>query len=459
MNVESLVGPDPSIISPLVTKLFAALDSKGILWAVMRGWELLPDWTRYDIDIQVKRQDMHRAVEIACACARATGWKVYGRLKFQLMDSIWLLHDDEDGQSYLRLDFESGFSFMGVERIQFDKYLERRERAGNGIWHLSIGHAGACVCLKELIANGKVDRETRQRQIMAGCEWPDFVETVEDVAGKGAVAERIVDAARSGDWAGLATCATDLRRRYFAFSLKSCLQMTRYCWELIWRQVCPFMHCFVVLIGPDGCGKTTIGDGLVERFQHRPFNSFLRIHMNFGMPRLRGLKVLMGRLVGRPVRLDNGPEPGTRHMGMQKPHPVWRSMVYVVYYGMGMLWGRLKLLRWRAFGGMIIADRYYYDYYYMRGYMNCPRWFIRMFEVFAPKPDLIFILERPAEDIYAQKPELTIGEIKRQQEVIRKWFGQRRMTRVIDASKGVENTKRLVNREVELWLRQQGGAE
>lgn len=459
MSDASLVGSDASIISPFVVKLFAALDSHGVVWAVMRGWERLPEWTRYDIDIQVKKRDLRRSAEIACQCAKQAGWIVYGRLKFQLMDSVWMLHDGEDGQSYLRLDFEAGFSFRGVERVSFDKYLERREKTENGIWHLSIGHAGANVCLKELIANGTIDREARQRQILEGCEKSDFAETVEDVVGKGEVAEKIIAAARSGDWAGLAACAPALQKHYFVFSVKSCLQMARYCWELAWRQVCPFMHCFIVLIGPDGCGKTTIGDGLVERFEHRPFNSFLRIHMNFGMPRLSGIKVFLGRLIGRSVKVDSGPKPGTRHMGMHPPHSALRSMIYIMYYGIGMIFGRLRLLRWRAFGGMIIADRYYYDYYYMRGYMNCPRWFIRLFEVFAPKPDMIFILERPAEAIYAQKPELTIEEITRQQEVIRKWFGSRPMTRVIDASKGVESTKRLVNREVELWLRRKGGAE
>lgn len=145
MFLESLVGIRPAIIAPFVSALFKALDEKDVQWAVMRGWERLPGWTRYDIDIQVKKVDLRRSAEIACQCAKQAGWIVYGRLKFQLMDSVWLLHDGEDGQSYLRLDFEAGFSFRGVERVSFDKYLERREQSEKGIWHLPIGHAGARV--------------------------------------------------------------------------------------------------------------------------------------------------------------------------------------------------------------------------------------------------------------------------------------------------------------------------
>ena len=59
---DSLVGPNPSVVAPFVMDLFKAYVATGIIWAVMRGWERLPFWTRYDIDILVAEGDAVRAV-------------------------------------------------------------------------------------------------------------------------------------------------------------------------------------------------------------------------------------------------------------------------------------------------------------------------------------------------------------------------------------------------------------
>jgi len=156
--------------------------------------------------------------------------------------------------------------------------------------------------------------------------------------------------------------------------------------------------------------------------------------------------------MGKPIRQQEEPAPGTRHMGMQPPHSLLRAMLYVTYYGFGSIFGRLKLMLWRKQGGLVVADRFFQDYYYMRGYMKCPKLYVRIMEFLTPKPDMIVILNRPAEDIYAQKPELTIEEIKREQNTISQWLASRRNAVVIDASKGIEQTESGVIGRIEDWL-------
>ena len=60
---DSLVGMRPELIAPFLVSLFSRLDSENVQWAVMRGWERLPEWTRYDVDILVDRQDERMAVK------------------------------------------------------------------------------------------------------------------------------------------------------------------------------------------------------------------------------------------------------------------------------------------------------------------------------------------------------------------------------------------------------------
>lgn len=127
MNVVSMVGPKPEIIRAYLTTLFKVFDSTDIIWAVMRGWERLPEWTRYDVDILVARKDARRSVEVAKKVADETGWKVYGVLKQGMMHSVWMLKEDgESGQSYLRIDIETGNSYRGIEIHESQKCLNKR---------------------------------------------------------------------------------------------------------------------------------------------------------------------------------------------------------------------------------------------------------------------------------------------------------------------------------------------
>jgi hypothetical protein len=80
-----------------------------------------------------------------------------------------------------------------------------------------------------------------------------------------------------------------------------------------------------------------------------------------------------------------------------------------------------------------------------------------MVGLLVPKPDLIFVLENPAGDIFARKPELTIAEIRHQQDVIRGLLAGRSEARIIDATVGISGTVDAVAREIEVWLVERGG--
>lgn len=451
-NNDSLIGLNPSVIAPFVIDLFKAYVATGIIWAVMRGWERLPFWTRYDIDILVAEGDAVRAVMLTKKVAERNGWKVYGVLMLGMMFSVWMLRNNKDGQCYLRIDIETGNAYRGIEIHESQRYLENRiceNINGVDIWHMPVGYAAACVLLKELAVKGSVESEKRRGQVLEGVSDNQFAQIVQDAIADAELADKVVNAAKVADWNKLASCAGRVKKRLFRKSPVHILKMTGYVFSLLRQMLFPYMRCLIVLVGPDGCGKTTIADAICDRFKGRPFQSIMRVHMLFGVPRMRDIIGIAYRLVGRKQPPQKIVPPGTRHCGMQKPHSMLKAMMYVTYYGIGMLLGRLKLILWRTQGGLVVADRFYQDYYYMRGYMNCPKWYIRIMEVFSPRPDLILSLERPAEDIYAQKPELDVGEIMREQAVIRKYIGGRRNARIIDASQGLEKTICSVIQEIE----------
>ena len=460
-NDTSLIGNNPGIIVPFMCAMFRRLDEADALWAVMRGWEKLPEWTRYDVDILVARKDARRSVEIVKKVAEETGWKVYGVLKQGMMHSIWMLKENgAAGQSYLRIDIETGNSYRGIEIHESQKCLKDRilvEREnGCRFWRMPDGYAAVAVLLKQMAVSGEVDTERRRQQVINGLGDPQFSVLLRDALRDTALADNLCAALSQGDWDAANRYGGRVQRRVFRKTPTNLMRMFWYGVGLLGQMVKPYMRCLIVLVGPDGCGKTTIADSIVDRFKGRPFQSVMRVHMLFGVPRMRDILAKVFRAFGKTIKPQKVSAPGTRHCGMQKPHSAIKAMAYVTYYGLGMLFGRLKLFTWRCQGGLVLADRFYQDYYYMRGYMNCPKWYVRLFEVFCPKPDLIISLERPAADIYAQKPELDVSEIEREQRVIRKYIGQRKNAKIIDASHGVDGTISRVVREIENHISKRG---
>lgn len=451
---RSLIGDKPEIIAPFMCVIFRRLEEANVLWAVMRGWERLPEWTRYDVDILVARKDARRSVEVVKKVAAETGWKVYGVLKQGMMHSIWMLKDEGGaGQSYLRIDIETGNSYRGIEIHESQKCLKHRifiEREnGCQFWRMPDGYAAVAVLLKQMAVSGEVDTERRRQQVMNGLGDPQFSILLRDALRDTALADELCAALSQGDWDAANRCGRRVQKCVFRNTPANLMRMGLYGAGLLRQMAKPYMRCLIVLVGPDGCGKTTVADAIVDRFKGRPFQSVMRVHMLFGVPRMRDILAKVFRAFGKTIKPQKVSAPGTRHCGMQKPHSAAKAVAYVTYYGLGMLFGRLKLFVWRCQGGLVLADRFYQDYYYMRGYMNCPKWYVRLFEVFCPKPDLIISLERPATDIYAQKPELDISEIEREQMAIRKYIGHRKNAKIIDASHGVEETISRVVREIE----------
>ena len=203
----------------------------------------------------------------------------------------------------------------------------------------------------------------------------------------------------------------------------------------------PFFKFFIVFIGPDGCGKTTIADNIEKYLLLNPFSDKVRIHSGFSaLPRLRTIYAKVLGLFGKKVEFKEDPKPGTRGMGMLPPFPLWKSILYIIYYGLNAIFWWIPFMRIYPYFTLVIADRYYYDYYYMRGYIKCPYFLKKAFSLFMPKPNLIFYLERDANKIYMQKPELDVDEIKRQQETIIKTMHSDCRFHVIEANEGIEQT-------------------
>ena len=186
---------------------------------------------------------------------------------------------------------------------------------------------------------------------------------------------------------------------------------------------------YVVVLGPDGSGKTTIADELVSALAEK--YSVRNISFTFGI--MPSISHLLGREPRRSL-----PE-GQRDSGMVKPIRRSHAAILAIWYGMDHLLGHWVLFRAKP-GGVVVSARSYHDFLYQRAYLHLPEAIPRLFLALGPKPDLAIALWRDPDVIHTQKPELTSEEIAAQYARITVRLKRYGYFESMDASSGISTT-------------------
>lgn len=183
--------------------------------------------------------------------------------------------------------------------------------------------------------------------------------------------------------------------------------------------------CFVVVVGPDGSGKTSIAQGILEVHEGRYFH--------FRPP-------YRAREMAR--RPSPQAPPSTKDPGWTFPPFGWlRLMRNAVTAWIGYLTAiRPTVSR----GELVVADRWLYGYMVQPRPLRYggPEWLARLTIAMLPTPDVVINLTAPVDVIHARKSELSKEEIEHE---LQKWenLPARRMV-TVDTSEGLEKSVREV---------------
>lgn len=182
-----------------------------------------------------------------------------------------------------------------------------------------------------------------------------------------------------------------------------------------------------VFFGPDGCGKTSVAEGL-EVCLGKTFAPEKGLHCHWKPVRQRGERVA----------------PNENPHGKPARSPLM-SLAYFVYHYLPFVWGWWVDVTPVLFrNGLVIIDRYYYDFFVdLRRYrLNLPQWIVKLGFVFVKKPDLVFCLDADPEILQARKKEVSFEECTRQREAYRALAKKLPNGHVIDASQPLDDVVR-----------------
>jgi hypothetical protein len=404
----------------LIEALFAAFEENRVVYCVLRNYHHLPYEHGNDVDIFVHPTELNRALEVVLETAAQEAWVPFATASRYGYLGIHLNAEDDR----ILIDIFSQCHWRGLSYCDGAFVLGSRRRF-NGFWAASPGCEGAVTLVKELLSRGKMKERqcTRERvQLCASEDSLGFTACMAESFGR-KIAEQICQMAADGDWAGLEEHVSEYRR---ALLIRQMLRMPatqlvtwgHFVLGHIWYRIrCP-LGIFIVVIGPDGSGKTAIAERIMSDWEAGFHTKPVYIHGDFHvMPRLCIIKKFLAIFTRRTVPPE--PDYTKRHSGAEVvPHSLWRSLVYLIYYYAGYLCGHILVFRAKGHDKLVIADRYFYDYFFQRGNMKLPHRLLKFLSMFIPRPDLTLYLNADAQEIYQRKDELTIEEIRRQQLVI-----------------------------------------
>lgn len=386
-----------------VPELFSAWEASGIRYVVLRNYEKLPADTGNDLDVLVDPARLREAEQILIRTVSGQGGVLHNRAEFS---PVSLFFHDPQTKEQFHVDLFRDLKWRGFDLIHPEQVLSR-SREVQGICVPSKPDEAVLNLLTRLVFGGYV-RDKYKKSIcdVFHSQPEESADVLEEILGaQGTV---VFALAQHEEWNAIEKMVRSVRK---TLMLRACRRPLRVTGSLLFDINRLFARWIslpglsIVLMGPDGCGKTSVGVDLKKRLEgtfYEEFTSYLH-----WKPRLMKGKSDAANPFGIPCTDPHGKPPR---------HPIM-NVLYFLAHSLEIPPAWLLRVRPRLFRNMMVMiDRYYYDFMVdsKRYRMNVSdKWAWFMYR-FMPKPNLVFCLTAPADVIQARKKEVSPEETERQ---------------------------------------------
>ena len=206
----------------------------------------------------------------------------------------------------------------------------------------------------------------------------------------------------------------------------------------------------VVLCGPDGSGKSSIASALIARLRSTfPEKSGLHCHWKpWAKNKAQAKSANSENEKTGLLAEDTRP-----HDKRVRSMPI--SLFYFGYHWLTFYLGMLFTVpRYTRRGGLVLIERFYYDFFIdqHRYRLHIPRRLVAIGYRLLPKPDLVFLLDAPADVLQKRKKEVSLAESARQRDAYRNLISKLPQGRILDATESAENVVEEIARQIQEFV-------
>lgn len=378
-------------------RLFDYLNSNAD-YAVLRNFEGLPEHNdSRDIDIILEKSEYKRLKSELLELVEESGWKILTYLNSDRLITWVCTTLNVDGKAELvQLDFFFHTSVFGVHLLEAEEFLAHRQFNGS-VYHVDKNY--------EFLDKYMYDRAV-------GAAYPEKYKAVKEAA----LGSKTVSATlqRVFGVADIDTCDKTSGKKLLlhAFMKNPICSLGRFVKFEYYRlrnYICSDTGFSIGFTGPDGSGKTTVIDLMIENFG----DVFRKAHAYYHFrPALFGNLGEVAHSAGLKKEVDrNYSDP---HRGGKTG--VLNSLVRLMYYSVDYIVGYfVKVKSMTRITRLVIFDRYYTDIICdsrrSRIYLN-PKFLYGFGKLFIPSLDYNILLTATTETILKRKKELDEAGIK-----------------------------------------------
>jgi thymidylate kinase len=396
----SLAGQGPSQ-RQFLHEFFRLLEEHRIRYCVLQPFERLPEAVEGELELAIHPRDwgkLWRVFSTLVECGyHPSQCRHYaaGGMRF---DFVWY---GPEGVKTVGLDVCKGFREKGLILMSGDEFVAQR-RPFNGIWVADPSVEFRYLLVKQTLRGTlPPPQAARLKSLFADIGQQRALGIAGELFGEGRQ-EAVVEALGKDSLGGLLEgLGKPLRRTLLR---KDPLNSVRYHLADVPRLIGRWFRptgLFLVVLGPDGVGKSTIIGRLIAALSTVGFARYRIFHWR--------PNVIRGRKGKSGPATDPHDEPPRGRLGSLAALLV----AFLDYWLAYVLFMRSFLAR----SGLVLFDRYYHDLLVdpLRYRYGGPLSVARFLGRFVPPPDLVFIvLDADEQTILARKSEVPPEELRRQ---------------------------------------------
>lgn len=368
-------------------------------YAVLHGWESLPDNHDSDLDIAINPRHLFMLEE---SLLDYKSGKLVQMIQHESSCFYFIVAlKNGKGMEYLQIDAATDYRRNGCTYFTAEE-LNRQRQKWKGFWVARPETELAYLLVKKILKGITPDEQKKRLEYLTrelGGKNSAAIST--ELFGK-ELGPHVISWISNGDWSVLESNVPKLKRALKLETLrKDPLNPLRY-WikeakRILGRCLYP-TGLFIAVLGPDGAGKSTLIDKL-ELELSGAFRNSLKLHLR---PGILGKK-------------DDG-DPVTNPHGIP-PRSYFVSILKLGYYIADYVLGYILMLYPRFVRStLVIFDRYYDDILVdpARYRYAGPSTLVALMRKFIPKPDIVLMLDVSEENVHNRKQEVERDELLRQ---------------------------------------------